>query len=180
VFVFARGAPLGPFVFRKGFTMQLQPHERHMACLLSGLLVGLSLVVLRDHRPSADFSCEKISVHIVGAVDEATLSVNEGTILEDLLQLAHVHDDADLSELDGQRRVTNGQVVVVPYAGKTTVYVTGAVEEAKVVTVPKEAGPKDVLQAVNVREDAIITYFLRRKRIKNGDVIEFKAKKSGR
>jgi hypothetical protein len=157
--------------------MQLQPHERHMACLLSGLLIGLSLVVLCDNRPYADCRSEKITVHIVGAVEEAHLQVNEGATLEDLFLLANLHSDADISELDGVRRLTNGEVIVVPCKGQTTVYVTGAVEEAKVVIVSKDGGPNSVLQSVKVRNNADTRSFLRRKRVKNGEVIEIKAKK---
>jgi hypothetical protein len=151
-----------------------------MACLLSGLLIGLSLVVLCDNRPYADFRSEKITVHIVGAVEEAHLQVNDGATLEDLFLLVKLHSDADISELDGVRRLTNGEVIVIPGKGQTTVYVTGAVEEAKVVIVPQDGGPNSVLQSVKVRNNADTRSFLRRKRVKNGEVIEIKAKKQAK
>ena len=94
-----------------------------------------------------------------------------------MFQLVQIHSDADISELDGVRRLTNGEVIVVPCQGKTSVYVTGAVEEAKVVVVPQDAGPKAVLQSVKIRNNADTSSFLRRKRVKNGEVIEIKAKK---
>jgi hypothetical protein len=157
--------------------MQLQAHERHMACLLSGLLIGLSLVVLFDHRPLVQLGGEYISVHVVGAVDETQLQVKEGTTLEDLLSSIRVRPDADLSELDSVRRLIDGEVIVVPFEGKKTVYVTGAVEEAKVVTIPCDAGVAAILQSVNVRNNADVRSFLRRKRVKNGEIIEIRAKK---
>ena len=61
--------------------MKLQPYERHIACLLSGLLIGLSLVVLCDTHPYAEGRSETITVHIVGAVEEAYVQVKEGTTL---------------------------------------------------------------------------------------------------
>lgn len=157
--------------------MQLQPYERHIACLLSGLLIGLSLVVSFDNNPCGDCRSEKVTVHVVGAVEEAHVQVKEGTTIEDLFQLVQMHSDADISELDSERRLTNGEVIVVPHQGQTTVYVIGAVEEAKVVAVPAGAGPKAVLQSVKIRKNADTSSFLRRKRVKNGEVIEIKAKK---
>jgi len=157
--------------------MQLQPYERHMACLLSGLLIGLSLVVLCDHRPFHAPNCEEISVHVVGAVDETHVRVKSGSTLEDLLQSVHLHPDADVSELDGVRRLGDGDVLVVPHMDQMTVYVTGAVEEEKVVTVPKDSGPKSILQCVQTRNDADRTSFLRRKRVKNGEVIKIKTQR---
>ena len=157
--------------------MQLQPYERHVACLLSGLLIGLSLVVLCDTRPLSDISGEKITVHIVGAVDEFHVQVSEGATVQDVIKLVQVHSDADTAELDGARRLTHGEVVVVPSKGQTSVYVTGAVEEPKVVVIPDNGGPKEVLQSVKLRKDADARSFLRRKRVKNGEVIEIKVKK---
>ena len=66
------------------------------------------------------------------------------------------------------------------HKGLTTVYVTGAVEEAKVVTVPKDAGPEAVLQSIQMRIDADRASFLRRKKIKNGEVIKIRPKRQRR
>ena len=157
---------------------QLQPYERHMACLLSGLLIGLTLVVFYDHRPTSSDHFEEISIFVVGAVDEAHVHARKGATVEDLFQSVHLHLDADTSELDGMRRLNDGEVVVIPKKGMTTVYVTGAVEESKVVIVPKETGPETILQCVCIRADADRASFLRRKKIKNGEVIRIRSKKA--
>ena len=160
--------------------MKLQPYERHMACLISGLLIGLSLVVFCDHRSLCETSGDDISIHVVGAVEEAHVCVRAGTTLEDLLQTVHVHPDADISELDGIRRLTDGEVIVVPHEGLITVYVTGAVEEPKVVTISMDGRPNDILQFVKFRDDADRKSFLRRKRVKNGEIIKIKTKRNSR
>ena len=157
--------------------MGLQVYERHMACLISGLLLGLSLVVFYDNRLLSKVQGDEISVRIVGAVDETSLRISEGATLGDILETVHLHPDADLSELDGIRRVSDGEVVVIPHAGMTTVYVTGAVEESKTVCISKEAGPSAVLQFVKTRDDADRKSFLRRKKLKNGEVIKIRSKR---
>jgi hypothetical protein len=156
--------------------MQLRPYERHMACLLSGVLIGLSAVVLSDRRPMGADQGDEISLHVVGAVDEAYVHMRAGATLEDLLQTIHLHPDADTSELDGASRLVGRSTIVIPFADCITVYVTGAVEEEKVVMLPKDAEPKCILDRVTTLENADRASFLRRKRIKNGEIIKIKAK----
>ena len=168
-----KGRFFGPFFL--GLKMHLQPYERHVSCLISGLLLGLSLVVFCDSRPLSNFQGDEISVHVVGAVDETHLRVKAGATLGDLLEAVRLHPNADVSEFDGIRRLSDGEVIVIPYAGMTTVYVTGAVEEPKAVAVPNGAGPSIVLQAVKTRDDADRKSFLRRKKLKNGEVIKIRS-----
>ena len=157
--------------------MHLQPYERHASCLISGILLGLGLVVFCDNRSLSDGSGDEISIHVVGAVDEAYLHVKAGATLGDLLEAVRLHPDADASELDGVRRLSDGEVIVIPHEGATTVYVTGAVEEAKVVVIPKETDPSAILQFVKTRDDADRKSFLRRKKVKNGEVIKIRSKR---
>ena len=68
-------------------------------------------------------------------------------------------------------------MVVVPFYGRTTVYVTGAVLHPTVVTLEQGDSMNQVLHSVQLQDDADISAFLRRKKLKNGAVVEIKKKK---
>ena len=161
----------------KNQTSQLRSYERHTACLLSGLLAGLGLFVVIQGRNISVGVGETIRVHVVGAVRETDVMLPLGATLDDVLTRIELLDGAEPTNLDGQRRMNNGEIVVIPYGGTTTVYVTGAVKEAKVVVLDDMAKPKQVLECVDLQNDADISMFLRRRTVRNGSVIEIKKKK---
>jgi hypothetical protein len=71
----------------------------------------------------------------------------------------------------------DGDVIVVPHKGATTIYVKGAVVEPKVVVLRFDEGPREAIKALQMQEGADLSSFLRRKSLKNGSVIEIKMKK---
>jgi hypothetical protein len=155
----------------------MRPYERHVACLLSGILAGLGLFAAIECHHQTTSTQERIIVHVVGAVEAKDVVVSQGATVDDVLANSIVNERADVSELDGSRRVSNGEILVVPYEGTTTLYVTGAVAEPTVVVLQKNAKPRELLQFIQLQADADEAGFLRRKILKNGSIIEIKKKK---
>ena len=156
---------------------QLQPYERHIACFLSALLAGLGLYVAFESRQVSVRSAEHIAVQVVGAVKEARISLPPGATIDDVLTMITVDENADLTELDGTKKLADGEIIVVPEKGRITVYIFGAVDEPKVVVINREEAPGAVLQYIHLHEDADIASFLRRKKLRNGSIIEIKKKR---
>lgn len=155
----------------------MRPYERHVACLLSGILAGLGLFAAIESHHQAASTQERIIVRVVGAVEAKDIAVPQGATVDDVLANSIVNERAAVSELDGSRRVSNGEILVVPYEGTTTLYVTGAVAEPTVVVLQKNAKPRELLQFIQLQADADEAGFLRRKVLKNGSIIEIKKKK---
>jgi hypothetical protein len=155
----------------------LRPYERHVACILSGILAGLGLFAAIEGRHNGVNIGETMTIHVVGAVRKTEVTLSLGATLDDVLTCIELNEGAEISELDGSRRLINGEIVVIPYVGKTTLYVTGAVIEPKVVVLVKNAKPREVLEFVQLQNDADEAMFLRRRTLRNGSVIDIKKKK---
>jgi hypothetical protein len=153
----------------------LKPYERHVACILSGLMAGLGIFAAMEG--SREGTGDQITVHVVGAAKTSQIEIPAGATLDDALVHVGLSADADLSELDGTRRLTNGEILVVPYKNTTTLYVTGAVVEPKVVVLEKDAKPLQILNFIQPQEDADLSTLHRRKAIRNASVLEIKRKK---
>lgn len=156
---------------------QLRPYERHVACMLSALLAGLGLLVTIEGRKLRTDVSDPMSVHVVGAAVESQIVLPQGSTLDDVLARLVLDENADCTALDGSRRLGDGETIVIPYVGMTTVYVTGAVTKQKVVVLDKNAKPREVLTSIQLRDDADVSSFLRRRVLRNGSVIEIKRKK---
>lgn len=155
---------------------QLRPYERHTACFLVALLVGIGVHVVIEQYHICTEPADPLSIHVVGAVQESHLLLPHGSTLDDVISRVALTTEADCNELDGSRHVVNGETVIIPHSGKTTVYVTGAVHEPKLVVLDNKAKPKEVLQSVDLQDDADVSAFMRRRSLKNGSVIEIKRK----
>jgi hypothetical protein len=158
-------------------SFQLKAYERHVACMLAGLLAGLGLFAAIEGRHTTIDSGEMMTIHVVGAVKQTDVMVPVGATLDDVLVRIELNEGAECTELDGSRRVINGEIVVIPYVGTTTVYVTGAVLDPKVVVLEKNAHPRAVLEFVRLQNDADTAMFLRRKTLRSGSVVDIKKKK---
>ncbi len=159
---------------------QLRPYERHVACLLLGLLAGIGIAAAVAGRQGTCPGVETITIRVVGAVCEKELCVESGATLDDALARIAMREGADTSGLDGARCLHNGEVVVVPYEHTTTVYVTGAVLEPKTVVLEQGAKPRQILEYVQVSSDADVSQVLRKRVLKNGSVIEIKKRSTTR
>ena len=156
---------------------RLRGYERQAACILAGLLAGLGLFAAIEGRYKYADAGEMMTVHVVGAVEKTELALPMGATVDDALSRIDINERAEVSELDGSRRLINGEILVIPYVGTTTVYVTGAVIEPLVVVLEKNAKPRDVLEHVQLQDDADKALFLRRRTVRNGTVIDIKKKK---
>lgn len=155
---------------------QLRPYERHAACAIAALLTAIGLLASLENSRLCASKGEPISVHVVGAVRECELLLPQGSSLDDVISRVVLDEKADCSEFDGSRRIVNKETIVIPFSGATTVYVTGAVKEPKVVVLEKAAKPKDVLQLLDLTEDADLSQLSRRRVLRNGSVIDIKRK----
>lgn len=158
-------------------TTQLQPYERHVALLLCAILIGLGLSAV-VFRPTAQIEeSEQVQIHVVGAIEETKVFVARGSTVNDVLDRIHLQKNADVAELDGGRRLVDGETIVIPYAGKKTLYVIGAVTEPRVVVLGENTGMEELIASVPFTSEADVRSFRRRKVIKNGAVVKVLAKK---
>lgn len=161
----------------KRMLVQLRPYERHAACLLIALLLGLGIAGFEWGKVSHAEPSPTKCIKVIGAVDAAELKVPLGSTVDEILAKTVVHDDADLSEIDGTKKVVPQDILVVPYKGKKTFYICGAVREPTLVVIEGEVTAKKILEKVSLRDDANVKAFLRRRVFSNGSVIEVKAQK---
>lgn len=157
---------------------RLRGYERHVACLLAGCLAGLGLMAVVEGEKIHRQETETITVRMVGAVRDIEVKVQAGSTVEDLLACVELKDGAELSEIDGFRRLGHNEIIVIPFEGKTTVYVHGAVKKPQVVVLEKEAKPKHLLECVELEDDADVSQLKRKKSLRSGSVIEIRRKKS--
>lgn len=118
------------------------------------------------------------TVHVVGAVQEQFLRVPYNTSVDEVLLQVTVDPGADMCEIDGSRKITKDEILVVPFIGKMTVYVTGAVKEPGVVVLEQEATPAALAQRIIFSEFADVKAFQRKKVLKNSSVIDIKLKQT--
>jgi hypothetical protein len=156
----------------------MRAYERHTAVILMSVLLAFSVFVSYE-KPSQDkkYDEDTVRVHAVGAVSECELIVSRGTTVEEVIKKVTIEKTADLSEIDGTRRIFRDETLVIPYVDKVTLFVTGAVEVPKLVLLNAGASPKDVLAEVLVRADANVKSFLRRKKLLTGSVVEIGKKR---
>jgi hypothetical protein len=154
----------------------LAPYERHMACILASLLLGLGLYVVYTDRYEEQ-EVRPIVIHVVGAVRDELLSLPYGSTIDDVIRCATLDEKADAEALTGSKVVNDREIVVIPFRNRTTVYVTGAIAAPTVVVLNTADTIKDILPYVHLQEDADVSSFLRRKRVMNGSVIEIKHKR---
>jgi ribosome-associated protein YbcJ (S4-like RNA binding protein) len=157
----------------------LRAYERHVAVILISILIAFSVFVSYEKTSEGRLDNEDpICAHVVGAVFECKILVPRGTTVEDVLKKVTFEKTADFSEIDSSRRMMRDEILVIPYVGKVTLFVTGAVEFPKIVVLNIGSGPKDVLAEIQVRDDADIKTFLRRKKLLSGSVVEIRTKKA--
>jgi hypothetical protein len=144
-------------------------YERHIACVLISLLIFLGCQSCLSQKGN-ETTKEMVSISVVGAVKEQTLFRTPGVTVDSILQNIDVQEDADLLEVDGSRRIAENEILVIPYHGKLTVYVTGAVVEAKLVVAEKNATVADILDHVILADDADVKRVMRR-RVRNASVL---------
>ena len=155
-------------------SMRLQPYERHVACVLVAVFLALCIGGLE--KPSTHFQDEIpcVLVKIVGAAKAEEIRIPLGATVDEVLRKAEVFHDAELSECDGTKKVQNQEIIVVPFKGKQTFFVCGAVKNPKVIVLDSEVSAQKILEKVEVDETANVKAFLRRKIFRNGSVIEVK------
>lgn len=162
-------------------TGPLRAYERHVAVVLVSLMIGLGLLATHEKIVDEESQpAEKIMIHLVGAVTASDVFVPRGATVDEVLRVVSIDKAADLTEIDGTRRLMREETVVIPYTGRLTLFVNGAVVEPKTVVAEQGAKAQDILDQVQVREDADVKAFLRRKKFTTGTVVDVKLKRSKR
>ncbi len=157
----------------------LRAYERHIAVMLIAIMLGMGLLSLRESGSGdANNDGETVRVHVVGAAVEADIAIPRGTSVDEALKRVQVDRSADLTEVDGNRRIMREETLVIPYAGKVTLFVTGAVETPRLVALDGVATAAAIMAQVTLSENADRSGFLRRKKFTTGTVIEIKPKRN--
>ena len=155
----------------------LRPYEKHVACLLSAILLSLGYV-------SVPKTCVKeaerkpISIHVVGAVGESRVQVPVGSTVDDVLQQVALSHEADMLEIDGNKKLLMDGILVVPFKGFITLYVTVSVTEPKVLVIEAPTTASEILKRVIPLESADCARFKRRRAFRTGMVVEIPEKKT--
>jgi hypothetical protein len=158
-------------------SIQLKVYERHIACLLMAVLASLGFVGMDFSKSEMVDAKQRIEVVVVGAVKKTSVVVLQGASFGDVCEQAILSEDADVSNIDMTKKVTQNEVVVIPVRGKQTFFVQGAVVEPRVVFLDGDVSARVILSKVEVTDEADIKSFNRRRVFKNGSVIEIKRKK---
>jgi hypothetical protein len=154
----------------------LQPYERHAACFLIAVLLGLGITGMRNKEIPLANSVPVIQVKVVGAVESTELILPLGSTVDDVIQRVHLLSDADISELNGMKKLRTSETLVIPFCGKKTFFVCGAVQEPKLVVL-EEVTAQKILDQIQVDDTANVKAFLRRRVFPNGSIIQVKPKK---
>lgn len=158
-------------------TQRLYPYERHVACILIAILLGLGVAGIRLRKSSPEELQPLTRVKVIGAVESTELEVPLETTIDEILEQVQLSPDADLSEIDGLKKIGCAEVFVVPFRGKKTFFVTGAVQESKIVVLEGDVTARKILDSILVTEAANVSAFLRRRKFPNGSVIQVKNKR---
>jgi hypothetical protein len=110
----------------------LRPYERHVACILTAILLALSYISISRGVFTSIKECKKVSIHVVGAVNECTVLVPIGATADDVLQQVLLTSKADILEIDGNKKFFSDDTLVIPFEDKLTLYVTGSIEQPQV------------------------------------------------
>jgi hypothetical protein len=162
----------------KGFSeKKLQPYERHVACILIAVLLGLGVSGMRSKELCPEVTFPVIKVKVVGAVESEELVLPVGSTVDDAIQKVKLFQDADISELNGMKKLRASETLVIPFLGKKTFFVCGAVEQPKIVVLEEEVSAQKILDKIEVNEGANVKAFLRRRVFPNGSVVQVKPKK---
>lgn len=74
------------------------------------------------------------------------------------------------------KKLHASETLVIPFHGKKTFFVCGAVEQPKLVVL-EEVSAQKILENIEVTDTANVSAFLRRRVFPNGSVIQVKEKK---
>ncbi len=155
----------------------LRPYEKHVACLLSAILLSLGYVsVPKVCLKEAEH--KQISIHVVGAVGDSRVLVPVGSTVDDVLQQVVLSHEADVLEIDGSKKLFMDGTLVVPFKGFLTLYVTGSVADPKVLVIESPTTASEILNRVKPLESADCARFKRRRAFKTGTVVEIPEKKT--
>jgi hypothetical protein len=154
---------------------RLRTYERHIACGIASILTALGIIGFIGKEKGEE--AQTIVVHVVGAIKKGEVEVFRGASVGDVCSSAGLRDDSDPSDIDMSKKVVQDEIVVIPIKGKKTVYVCGAVIEPRLVSFDDEISAKKIIESVSVTENADLKSFCRRRKFKNGSIVEIKEKK---
>jgi hypothetical protein len=153
--------------------------EKYTSCSIIALFVSLAFVIFLDTRTSSIHKKRSlITVRVVGAVLEQTVSGTYNSTVDEILQKVRMLPEADVCEVDGSRKLCSDEILVIPHQGKITVYICGAVENPGVVILPLHATMSDLRTKIEFSKTADIKNFLRKKVLKNGSIVEVRVQQN--
>lgn len=136
--------------------------------VLAMLLLLATLAASAYAKKHSQYKATPKNIHVtcLGACVEAkSLEFSQGSCLADLVNKISLHDDADLGKMALESRLKDGQVVIIPKKGGMSLYVTGAVDEPRVLFVPEGLHFNQLKQYITLADDADLAIFHRRRRV---------------
>ena len=154
----------------------LRSYERHVAVFILSILSVLGFLSY-SQKSLSTYAPGEILVHVVGAVQETHVRIFSGCTVDDVLSHVSFLETASLIDVFGSKKIYADTILVIPYEQGTTVYITGSVKESKILILPANANALYILDHVDLKEQADIARFKRKRVFKNGSIIVIPEKK---
>lgn len=161
----------------------LGAHEWLAVLTIVGFLLLLTCVVIIERENTSmplergggrefHLKAQEVNVHIEGAVAKpGTYRVKAGMSIEEALKKAEPLPNASFSKIRLKSRVRNGQNIIVAEKPMITIHISGAVENAETIKVPKGTRLLDLENLVTYNADADIKKMSRKRVLKEGETI---------
>jgi len=167
--------------------LSLHTHEWLAIITICGILFFLTLVtqfnpyVLAPEsvEPMQYIVAQEIDVYVEGAVQNPGVHhVSRNATMQDVLDVAIAASEADLRKINPHSKIRKGQLIKIPKREMITVELTGAVKEQKTVQMPKGSALEDLASLDLFLDEADLVKLQRKRRLKDGEVIDVKCKKT--
>ncbi len=164
----------------------LKTREWIIVILYCGVLAAITLVTqicVPAQKPLSGgyhvLKSSEIEVSIEGAVKRPGIYILDRTsLVKNLLALAVVTNEADLSKVNLNSKLRQGRHLKIPKKERVTVRIEGEVEDPVTLTAEKGIKVKDLVAHVNFTERAESKVLLKKRIVKDGETITVPAKKS--
>lgn len=159
------------------------PHQEWI--ILTLLLLIMATLVFITWRPNDSpptqpihlFS-QEISVTISGAISNpGVYTFENGANLQELLNKAELLPEANLKGINPQKILKNGQRINIPTKPMITVFIEGAVENPRTLTVPKGTKVCELQDAVKVLPEGDSKKLQAKRRLKDQESIHIPIRK---
>lgn len=158
----------------------LKVHEWLSIAILIGVIAGLACLTslnakVESGRSGIGSIRQKFSgfdVLVKGAVDHpGVYHINSEIGMGDLLSLVGLSSNADLRRFNMDSVIKKGRVVNVPARAMIEIHLKGAVEEEKILTLPKGSKLEDLIPLFEFAPEANVKALQKKRRLKDGETI---------